>query len=114
MAFGLIILSFLPGAIALLGAIPPVVIGSVLIYIMCSQIAAGLLIAFNSALDFSFENGLELGLSLMLSIVVSFLPVSTLDTFPAFIRPILGNGFVVGVVSILIMEHLVFRSRDHV
>lgn len=106
----LIIVSFLPPVIAFMGGIPQVVVGSILLYIMCSQLAAGLIMATESKEGFSFENGLVIGLPLMLSIVISFLPGSIVNTFPVILRPILGNGFVVGVLTVLTMEHLIFRK----
>ncbi|NMB33413.1 MAG: purine/pyrimidine permease [Clostridium sp.] len=112
MGLGLLAISFFPGIIAFMGAIPPAVIGAILIYIMCSQIAAGLTIALNSSEEFAFEHGLVIGLSLMLSIIVSFLPQDTLNTFPLILRPILGNGFVVGVISLLVMERLIGRNNN--
>lgn len=107
---GLLLLAFSPKAIAFMGTIPSVVIGSVLVYIMCSQIAAGLLVAYNAMGEFTFEHGLAMGLSLMLSIIISFLSPEVLNSFPTILRPILGNGFVMGVVSVLIMEHLIFKK----
>ncbi|MBP1759886.1 MAG: Xanthine/uracil/vitamin permease, partial [Firmicutes bacterium] len=44
-SLGLLALSFLPKTIAILGSIPSVVIGSSMIYLMCSQIAGGLQVA---------------------------------------------------------------------
>ena len=46
----------------------------------------------------------------MLSIIISFLSPEVLNSFPTILRPILGNGFVMGVVSVLIMEHLIFKK----
>lgn len=106
---GLLALSFLPRTIAVLDTIPAVVVGSSLIYIMCSQIAAGLHVLFSQGYNFDF--GLSTALPLMLSIIISFLSPNVLGTFPVILRPVLGNGFVVGVVTILIMEHLVFRKK---
>ncbi|MCL5935215.1 MAG: purine/pyrimidine permease [Firmicutes bacterium] len=111
-ALGLLLLSFLPKAISFLGSIPPVVIGTSLIYIMCSQIAAGLQTALNSMRSFKVEYGLVMGLPLMLSIIISFLPANILSTFPALLRPVIGNGFVVGVLSVLFMEHIIYREKD--
>jgi xanthine/uracil permease len=107
---GLILLamSFLPPVIAFIGGIPSVVVGGVFLYIMCSQIAAGLTMVLDAQKGFHFENGLVIGLPLMLSIIISFLPDSILNTFPVVLRPLLGNGFVVGVLAVLIMEHLIF------
>jgi len=30
---------------------------------------------------------------------------------PALIRPIVGNGFVMGVITVLILEHGIFRDK---
>ncbi|NLA10628.1 MAG: purine/pyrimidine permease [Firmicutes bacterium] len=106
----LVAIAFMPPAIAFMGAVPPVIIGSILLYIMCSQVAAGLTMALDSEEPFSFERGLVMGLPLMLSIIISFLPDSALNTFPVVLRPVLGNGFVVGVLAVLLMEHLIFRK----
>lgn len=103
-------MAFVPPAIAFAGAAPRAVVGTILLYIMCSQIAAGLSMALNTEGGFSFESGLVMGLPLMLGIIISFMPPGVVNTFPAAVRPILGNGFVVGVLAALIMEHVVFRK----
>lgn len=108
---GLLGLAFLPAAVAFIGGIPSVVIGSVMIYIMCSQISAGLLVTLNSEAEFKFNDGLIIGLPLMLGVIISFLPMEVLNTFPTTFRPIIGNGFVVGVITVFIMEHLIYRSK---
>jgi xanthine/uracil permease len=104
-------MSFMPPVIAFMGGIPQAVVGSILLYIMCSQLAAGLIMATDTEGGFNFESGLVIGLPLMLSIIISFLPDSIVSTFPVILRPILGNGFVVGVLAVLIMEHLIFREK---
>lgn len=111
MGVGLVFLSFIPNVVALLGNIPSVVTGSILIYIMSSQIAAGLVICTDSMEDFKFEHGLAIGLPLMIGVIISFLPAEVLATFPDLLRPILGNGFVMGVFAVLIMEHVIFKEE---
>jgi xanthine/uracil permease len=108
----LFLLSFSPLIIGFIGSVPSVVIGSMLIYILCSQISAGLMVAFeaNEGEGFQFETGLVIGLPILLATVIAFLPADVLDTFPTVLKPILGNGFVVGVITSLILEHLIFRK----
>jgi xanthine/uracil permease len=108
-ALVLLILSFSPAAIGWIGAVPSLVVGTVLIYIMSSQIAAGLIVAFSAEEPFVFEGGLVIGVSVLLGALTAFLPAPLVDTFPTVLKPILGNGFVVGVVASLALEHLVFR-----
>ncbi len=106
----LLVIAFMPGVVSFLSGIPPLIIGVVFLYIMCTQIAAGLMTAFSGD-KFCFEDGLIIGLSLMLGLIVSFLPAATVAALPHLLRPILGNGFVVGTAAVLLMEHVVFRKR---
>lgn len=69
----LIVISFMPGVVSFISGIPPLIIGVVFLYIMCTQIAAGLTTAFASS-SFIFEDGLIIGVPLMLGLIVSFLP----------------------------------------
>lgn len=108
---GLMAMAFIPPAINLMGSIPSAVIGSVFTYILCSQLASGFLLAFSSRGEFRLENGLVLGLPLMLSLIISFMPESIIATFPIWLKPILGNGFVIGVIAVLIMEHLIYKEK---
>lgn len=107
---GMLALSFLPGTIAFIGSVPAVVTGAVLVFIMCSQISAGLIVAFGTAGGFKFEHGLIVGLPLMLGVIISFLPANVLGAFPAALRPLIGNGFVVGVLAVLVLEHIIYRE----
>lgn len=107
----LCLLSFSPLMMSLLGNIPPAVIGSSLIYILYFQVAVGKNIAFRSKADFSFENVLVLGLPALVGTIIAFLPSSSLYMLPVTLRPIIGNGFVMGILSVLVMEHLIFRKK---
>jgi xanthine/uracil permease len=107
------ILAFFPIVIGLIGSVPPVVIGAVLAYVMTSQVASGLIVVFKGVGDkgLGFENGLVVGLSMLLGTIISFLPQPVIQILPPVLKPTLGNGFVVGVMSALVLEHMVFRKR---
>jgi xanthine/uracil permease len=105
-----LILSFSPFLIGFLACVPSVVIGAVMIYILSSQIAAGLVLIFESTREFRLKDGLIIGLPLILGTVIAFLPTAILNEVPSFVRPILGNGFVVGITAALAMEHLIFKD----
>jgi xanthine/uracil permease len=106
----LFLLSFSPSLIGLLGNIPPAVIGSSLIYILYYQVVAGMSVAFRSGEGFSLKNSLVIGVPAFVGTVIAFLPTSIFHTVPDTLRPIVGNGFVMGVLSALIMEHLIFKK----
>lgn len=107
----LLALSFSPVAIGIAGLVPPVLIGSILIYILSSQLSAGLLLISESAEGFSFTTGLVIGPPLLLGTIIAFLPADVVQGFPAILRPLLGNGFVVGISAALILEHLIVRDQ---
>lgn len=103
-------LSFFPASIAFLGSIPSVIVGGILLFIVCSQIGAGLILIFDTPGGFKFEHGLIIGLPLMLGIIVTFLPPEAQETIPSLLRPILGNGFIIGTLGVTIMEHGIYKG----
>lgn len=107
----MLLLSFSPAVIQLLGSVPTVVIGCLLLYVLTSQFASGLLLAFQKEGDarFELEDGVAIGLPVILGTIMAFLPADVVATFPVALRPTLGNGFVVGVSSSLLLEHVLFR-----
>lgn len=107
----LLLLSFSPFLLNLLGNIPPAVIGGSLIYILYYQVTAGITIVFSSRKDFILENGLVFCLPALAGTLIAFIPPSLLHSFPLVLRPIVGNGFVMGVFSVLLLEHVIFRDK---
>lgn len=101
--------SFSPAALAVVGAIPPAVIGGILVYTLSCQLAAGMAAAFEGG-AFSFEDGLVIGLPLLAGTVSAFLPPSAFEGVPAAVRAVAGNGFVVGIVSVLVLDRA-FRAK---
>jgi xanthine/uracil permease len=81
-----------------------------LIYILYYQVVAGMSVAFRSGEGFSLKNSLVIGVPAFVGTVIAFLPTSIFHTVPDTLRPIVGNGFVMGVLSALIMEHLIFKK----
>lgn len=108
----LIAISMSPMALGYLGSIPGPVIGVVLAFVMAAQISAGLMMGQENSAVKTFDDGMIIGVPLLLGILVSFLPDAVASGFPAIIAPIVTNGFVVGIVTVLILEHLVYRKRS--
>lgn len=105
---GLIICAFVPQLIALLSAIPDTVIGVILLYLMGTQLAAALHMSVSSRSALSFDDCLIVGLPLMMALLFSYIPMQVV---PAILRPIIGNGFVMGVITVMILEHVIFRRN---
>lgn len=109
----LLLLAFLPRVLFYLSYIPSVVIGTLLLYIMCTQVAAGLTAAFDALKALGeprFDNALVIGLPILAGVIVAFLPQAVTSTFPVTLQPVLGNGFVVGIILALLLEHVIFKK----
>ncbi len=103
-------LAFLPRALFYLSFIPGVVIGCILLFIMCTQVAAGLTTAFASMEQPYFDNSLLIAFPVLSGIITAFLPPQAVAAFPVQLRPILANGFVIGILISLVLEHVIFRT----
>lgn len=106
----MLLLAFLPRTLYYLSFIPEVVIGCILLFIMCTQVAAGLSSAFAAMEEPVFDHALLIALPILTGVLVAFLPADVVSAFPSTLRPILGNGFVMGVLVSLLLEHLIFRN----
>jgi xanthine/uracil permease len=85
--------------------------GVVLLYLMATQIAAGLHMMQTTSAVMSFKDGLTLAIPIMFTIVLSFAPQSAMQTIPSLLRPIVGNGFVMGIIIIMLLEHLFLKDK---
>ncbi|MBR0338847.1 MAG: purine/pyrimidine permease [Alistipes sp.] len=110
-AVAMIVLSLFPQVVAALLTIPQPIMGIVLLFLMATQVAAGLEIIHSSKAVLSFRDGLVLGIPIMVTIILSFAPAEAMAAVPSLLRPIVGNGFVMGIIVVLILEHLVLREK---
>lgn len=108
---GLIACACSPTLVGYLSLIPSTVMGAVLLYLMGTQVAAAMQMLGEKSAVRSFNDGLTVGLPLMLALFLAFLPQGVAAAIPALVRPILGNAFVMGVIAVLLLEHIVFRHR---
>lgn len=106
---GLAACAFFPKLVLFFACIPSPVMGALMLYLMSSQLASGLtmLVAERGVSD--FNSGLIVGLPLMIGLVTSFAPAHLFTAFPDLLRPIVGNGFVMGTLAVVLMEHVIFR-----
>ena len=104
----LIICAFVPSLIAVMSAIPNTVIGVILLYLMGTQLAAAFNMLITSKSVLSFDDALIIGLPVMVAMLFGAVPM---DVVPAVVRPILGNGFVMGVITVMLLEHILLKRR---
>ncbi|MCC8153037.1 MAG: purine/pyrimidine permease [Tannerellaceae bacterium] len=102
----LIISAFFPQSLFLFSYIPGVVLGSVLLYVMSTQLASGLqLIGAEKSIS-DFRSAIIIGFPVMTGIFISFAPPAFAGSMPGVLQPIAGNGFIMGSLMVLVLEHL--------
>lgn len=107
-AVGLILCAVFPKLIAILTAIPNTIIGVVLLYLMGTQLAASLSMLTHDKSAQSFESALIVGLPIMVAMLFGAIPM---DIIPSIVKPLLGNGFVMGVIAVILLEHIILRKK---
>ena len=105
----LMLCSFSDRVIWALTAIPNPVIGVILLFLMGTQLAASFEMLHSTQSVRSFGDGLTIGLPLMMAMLFQLMPRGIM---PQIIEPLLGNGFAMGVIVVIIMEHVVNRSKS--
>lgn len=103
----LIVCALAPGSLALFRYIPDVVTGGVLLYIMGSQLSSGIQLMAADKTVPDFGTAMIVGFPVILSILISFAPASFSESMPSLLRPVLPNGFVMGTIAVLILEHVI-------
>lgn len=86
--------------------------GALLVYLMGAQLASGLVMLTQGRGVADFNGGLTVGLPLIFGLLISFSPESAFTAFPTLVRPLVGNGFIMGTLMAILLEHLILRP-DH-
>jgi xanthine/uracil permease len=91
----------------LLTSIPNPVIGVILLFLMGTQLAASFEMLHSTRSVQSFGDGLTVGLPLMIAMLFQIMPK---DIVPQIIEPLVCNGFAMGVIVVILLEHLINRA----
>ena len=108
---GLVAISLFPGLVNILNQTPSLVIGAIMFYLMVTQLASGFHLMEKQRAVVDFESAIVIGFPIMLAVLISFLPQTVVEAIPLIVRPILTNGFVMGVITVIVCEHLIFRKK---
>jgi xanthine/uracil permease len=104
----LIIAAFVPKLAALLSLIPAPVVGAALFVAMGVQVGAGLGIVATG--EMTGRDYFVVGLPVLLGTCVGFLPENMLTSLPVGVRVVFGNGLVIGILLVVLLEHVVLRK----
>lgn len=109
MIFGL---GFMQKITALLASVPVAVVAASMVAAMSSQIGAGLSILSRDRRELTGRDYFVIGLPLLLGTLCSIMGQGFRELLPLWLGPIMENGLVVGMVSLMLLEHLLLRQRD--
>ena len=56
----------------------------------------------------TFNDGLIIGLPVMIALLFAIIPA---EVVPQILRPIVQNGFVMGVITVILMEHIFLKEK---
>jgi uracil permease len=104
-------LAFFQKILALFSAIPLSVIGAAMVTGLAAQVGAGISVLTRSGHHLDGRDYLVIGIPILLGGVVPFLPESFFQTFPPEVQALVKNGMVVGILTVLLLEHLVLRGK---
>jgi xanthine/uracil permease len=107
----LCLLTFFQKFLMLLISIPPSVVGAALLTAMASQVGAGISVLARAGRSLGGRDYLVVGLPILLAGIIILLPDDFSRGFPYGVQAFLKNGLVVGVVAVLLLEHLILREK---
>jgi len=78
---------------------------------MAAQIGAGISVLTRSTAPLAPRDYMIIGIPLLMGGIVSILPETFFLPIPTALRALLKNGLVVGVVLVLLLEHVLLPTR---
>jgi xanthine/uracil permease len=107
----MIVSAFIPKLWALLTAIPPSVIGSVLFVALSSQLLVGINVMLSGKGAADRRDYFTLGIPILMGATISIIPKPFFQLFPNAIASLVGNSLVMGILFSLLLEHVLFRQH---
>jgi len=105
-------LAFFPKFLAILASFPTSVVGAAMITAMAAQIGVGISVLTRSGRALDGRDYMVIGIPVLMGGVVSILPQAFFEVFPSTVHALLKNGLVVGIVLVLVLEHLLLPRRS--
>ena len=106
----LVFLAFFQKAGALLAMVPDAVVGSVLFVTLAAQVGVGISLLVRKDEPMEIRDYIVVGLPLLLGTAASMLPDTFLYLLGPGARSLLGNGLIVGIILVILLEHVVLKK----
>ena len=105
----LLMAAFFPKLAALLALVPAPVVGAALCVALGGQIGAGISIIATE--EMTYRDYFVVGLPLLLGTLAGFFPRGLFDTLPGYSQVFLGNSLIVGILTVILLEHVLWREK---
>lgn len=106
----LIVCALIPQSLAIFSYIPSVIMGGIIFYTMSMQLGAGFQLIVREKTVAAFNTMITVSFPIIVCVLISFAPEQFKDAIPSLLHPILGNGFVMGIISVLLLDNLLCRN----
>ena len=107
----LLVMAFVSKLNALFAAVPDAVVAAALVTGVAVQIGVGMDVIHRQTGRLSSRDYLIVGLSILLGVIAGMLPPEFMAQLPKTIKPLLSNGLIVGVVLVLLLEHVILAEK---
>jgi uracil permease len=104
-------LAFFQKLLALLSSVPASVVGAAMVTGMAAQVGAGISVLTRTGQGLEGRDYLVIGIPMLLGGIASVLPGESFQNFPTALHALVQNGLVVGIVFVLLLEHVILPRR---
>jgi len=108
----LIFLAFFQKLAAVAASVPGAIVGAALMVTLAAQVGVGISVVVRGGKELSVRDYLVVGLPLLIGTTASMASPEFLALFPPVTRALIGNGLIVGIVVVLMLEHVILRIPD--
>jgi uracil permease len=105
----LVMAVFIPKLAALLSLMPMPVVGSALCVAMGGQIGAAISIIASKTI--TPRDYIVVGLPVLMGTLAGLFPGGLFSSLPGFIQVFFGNSLIVGIIAVLLFEHVLCRDK---
>ncbi|MFH1135839.1 MAG: solute carrier family 23 protein [Pseudomonadota bacterium] len=106
----LVSLAFFGKFSAALSSIPDPVVGAAMLASLAAGTGVAVDIAHQAGSKMSMRDYMVIGLPVLMGLAVSLLPKEFIQELPSALRPVIGNGLIVGVVLVVFLENVLLRD----
>ena len=110
--FLLVALGFFQKMAAVLASVPGAVVGAALLVTLAAQMGVGMSVIVHGGKTLEIRDYFVVGMPLLMGTGASMIPREFLHVFGPSTGALIGNGLIVGIVAVLMLEHVILRTPN--